>query len=318
VPVFEPREVAVVEAEPEKPAPVPVTPESRFGWQTAAIVILALACIALFVQNRQAARPVAAAANPSDRSPLWPLLFDRDHETFVVCADSSFVVIQSLVHRPISLEEYLSNDYAALEPKATPADATLLRMAPHWNFTDIADVRLVQRIYGLNAGRWDKVQIRSARTAQLQDFKNGNIILLGSRRSNPWNRLFEPTLNYQFDYDQIARTAFIRNRNPLPGEPAEYRGAPLGASGDTYSTIALVPNLRHTGNVLIIAGTSGEGTETTGEFITNSKTASGLIRTLMERNHGKLPYFEALLKSGALAGVATNAEIVAIRLLPGE
>src|SRR6266481_8775359 len=49
VPVFEPREVAVVEAEPEKRAPVPVTPESRFGWQTAAIVILALACIALFV-----------------------------------------------------------------------------------------------------------------------------------------------------------------------------------------------------------------------------------------------------------------------------
>ena len=113
-----------------------------------------------------------------------------------------------------------------------------------WQFTDMTDVRLVQRLNRLHADHWDKVTVRSARTAQLQDFKNGNSILLGSNRSNLWNSLFEPALNFRFEYDEHAKTAFITNRAPRPGEQPRYVAARAGESGESYSILALVPNLR--------------------------------------------------------------------------
>jgi hypothetical protein len=191
----------------------------------------------------------------------------------------------------------------------------VLRSLPNWLFTDMTDVRLAQRLVGLSAGQGDKVSIRSAKTTQIQDFKQGNIILLGSVRSNPWDSVFEPSLKFRFEYDEQARAASIRNLKPENGEEPVYRAASPGQSGYSYSVVAMVPNLRHTGYVLIIAGTSGESTEAAGEFITNPATSSTLINRLTARNKGHIPYFEVLLRSGTLAGVAKNAEIVAERMI---
>ena len=94
-----------------------------------------------------------------------------------------------------------------------------------------------------------------------------------------------------------------------------YRAATPGDSGEVFSTVALVPNLRRNGYVLIVAGTSGEGTETAGDFIANPEASGELIRTLLARNNGQLPFFEVLLKSSALAGVTKNAEVVALRII---
>ena len=133
----------------------------------------------------------------------------------------------------------------------------------------MTDVRLVQRLFRLNADHWDKVSIRSAKITQIQDFKHGNSILLGSIRSNPWDGLFEPAMKFHFEYDEQAHAAYIRNLQPENGEQSIYRAAGPGQSGDCYSVIALVPNLRKTGYALVIAGTTGEGTEAAGEFIMN-------------------------------------------------
>jgi hypothetical protein len=48
----------------------------------------------------------------------------------------------------------------------------------------------------------------------------------------------------------------------------------------------------------------------------NPATASGLFNNLSASNKGRIPYFEILLKSGTLAGVAKNAEIVAEHIIP--
>jgi hypothetical protein len=327
VPVFEPRGVVATApaAEPacstEVVAAAPKAAEkvARPLWywiQTGALALLAVACLILLLQNRETGRRLAAAVKMApERKPLWPLVFNDSHQTFVICADSTLVIAQSVLHRPISLDEYVRGDFRAAA--GIPSNP-IMPLIYGWQFTDMADVRLVQRLYSLNADHWDKVVLRSAKSTQIQEFKNGNIVLLGSNRSNPWNALFEPTLNFQFDYEEKTGGPFIRNRAPLPGEQIEYRGGGGSNQGMAYSTITLVPNLRHTGNVLIIAGTTGEGTEATGEFITNPKTSSEMLRALMDRNNGRLPYFQVLLKSGTLEGVAKNAEIVAMRILPGE
>ena len=314
LPVFESRVPKPVAFPSLEPVSIP-----RRGWRlwAAGSVIVALAgvCGWLGNENRTMQRRLAANATANiERAGLWPLLFNNGQETSIICADSSLVVAQALLHRSVTLKEYLAHDYTVKLSNSDGAKS-VLRSLPNWLFTDITDVRLVQRLFRLNADHWDKVSIRSARITQLQDFKQGNSVLLGSIRSNPWGGLFDPGMNFRFEYDEQAHAAYIRNQQPGTGEQAVYRAARPGESGDSYSVIALVPNLRKTGYVLMIAGTTSEGTESAGEFIMNPATSSAFINRLKSRNKGRIPYFETLLKSGTFAGVAKNAEIVAERML---
>ena len=321
VPVFEPRIVS------QESAGSLTKSRSRAWMLPAAIattVVLAAACIFLGRENRRLEQQAATAPLRAqiERSAIWPLLFNEVQQTFIVCADSTLVVAEALLHRSVTLEEYLAGERSSKAGKvsgeAKSLADSLIYNRQRWQFTDMTDARLVQRLYRLNGDHWGKASVQSARTTQTQVFKNGNAVLLGSIRSNLWNSLFEPMLNFRFEYDEQARTAFIRNHAPLAGEPKVYRAARPGESGDSYSVIDLVPNLRHTGSVLIIAGTTAEGTEAAGEFIMNNATSSSLLNRLTQANKGRLPYFEVLLKSGTLAGVAKNAEIVAERILPDE
>jgi hypothetical protein len=326
VPVIElrtkPEQIADVRAD----APVSsetARPPLRWSWvYPAVIAVLAVACAWMWLEKHKMQQQLASVVHAvPDRGPLWPLLFNKDQETFIVCADAAMVLAQTILHRSVSLEEYLSHDFSA-KPVSFGADvnsfAQSLIQSRRWQFTDITDARLVQRLSRLNQDHWDKVTVRLARTTQIQDFKNGNSILLGSIRSNLWNSLFEPALNFHFDFDEHARTALIRNRAPRPGEQPVYVAAATGESGESYSIVALVPNLRHTGSVLIIAGTTAESTEAAGEFVMNQATSSALLSKLTRQNKDRMPYFEVLLKSGTLSGVAKNAEVVAYRILPDE
>ena len=320
VPVFEPR-FPQPETRGDRPgrAALGRNAGSWFGWQTAAILILAIACGWMWRESRSVPIQTSAASVARlSANPLWSSLFGSDRQTIVVCADSTLVVAETILHRPVSLDEYLAHKYATPTGRRAGEPDLLRGGLARWQFTDITDVHLVQRLYSLNADRWDNVSVRLAKIMRLQDFKNGNLILLGSTRSNPWSKLFEPLLDFSFEFDEQAHSPFIRNKAPLPGEREIYRAARPGGSGEAYGTIALVPNLRHSGNVLIIAGTTGESTEATGEFLINEATSSSLMHALMKKNKGRLPYFEVLLRSGALAGVAKNPEVILTRILPGE
>lgn len=328
VPAFEPRE-APPAAEPlpiEVPPPELPAPQTRrrsrigrLAWATFAFLAVAAAWLVLPpVFHWQGTGPLASQT--PQRGTIWPLLFDGQQQTTIVCADSALVMAQAITQSPIALEEYVARDYGKRNTHLKAADIALLRTLQGWQFTDITDVRLVQRLSRLNSSHWDHVVVRAARTADLQDFKTGNIILLGSSHSNPWDLLFEPKQNFRFgfDFDPANRSAYILNMAPEAGENPVYRAASPGQSGEVYSTITLVPGLRRDGNVLIIAGTTAESTETAGEFIMNHEASAGLMRTLLDRNHGKIPYFEVLLKSGAFAGVAQDAQVVALRVLPAN
>ena len=306
--------VPISAAVPEESPPFPRRSRLWLWIQPLIIVLLAVTCLWMWNQGRLT--PPSAGPDPN-LSPLWTLLFNKDHQTSIVCADSSLVVAQTLLHRPISLDQYLTRDYVgtAKVPNETVA---LLQRLQHWQYTNISDARLVQRLSELNASRWGNTSIRSARTAQIQDFKNANVILLGSPRSNPWASLFEQQLNFRFDRDESTGTALVRNQSPLPGEQKSYRTNRPGESGEEYSFIALVPNLRGTGNVLLIAGMSGESTEAAGEFVTDPETCSRLLQRLGNSKTGHIPYFEALLQSNTVADVARRASIVSIRILPSH
>ena len=314
-PVFEPRE----QAPPLQPTVVTAQSQHRLIviWrrlvQPAVILLLLMLCLWLWQGRNRLAQSAAAP----DRGPLWPFLFDGSRQTLVVCADSTLVIAEDVLGHSISLGEYLSRGYLKPPAGGASGSALLLGTLPFWNFTDIADVRLVQRISRVNGEYWSKVRVRSARAVQLDDFKSGNIVFLGSARSSPWIHLFDPMLDFQIEYDGHTRSPMVRNRSPRPGERDVYRWE-SGSAGDVYCALAFVPNLRGTANVLIIGGTVGDSTEATGEIITNISDASGFWANLKKRNQGRLPYFEVLLKLGTLQGIARTPEILAVHILPGS
>jgi len=302
--------------------PVAPTPKWRFPtipWipvlAGTTLLFLALAIWALVRNPQNESAAGAAHLNEAPRIALWTHLFDRDHQTYVVCADSSLVLVQEITAAPITLSEYVNRDYGSRANSVLPNFEQLLKVLPQRQYTSISDVRLVQQVMQINHDFRDRCTIRSARNVQLIDFKSGNFILLGGRFSNPWVELFEPSLNFRFVYDYAAKRPGFSNANPQPGELKTYwiEGNPLQPE-QTYSIISYVPNLSHNGNVLMIGGATGEGTEAAGEFITNPELMRqlGNIHAL---DNGHLAYFEVLLKSGTIAGTSKNAEVVAYRLL---
>jgi hypothetical protein len=83
-----------------------------------------------------------------------------------------------------------------------------------------------------------------------------------------------------------------------------------------YGGIAFLPNLNQGGNVLIVQGTSMGATEGALEILENPTLFQNLVRRLTpNRRKGELPYFEALIRTRTLNGVAGESAIVAYRVL---
>ncbi|MGE5571003.1 MAG: winged helix-turn-helix domain-containing protein [Rhodospirillales bacterium] len=313
VPVFLPRELSQVEA-PAAPAAAALGRR----YQPAALVAAAIALLGIgFLAGLWQAGAAASAAE-ADWSPLWPAIFNSNEKTLIVCADSTLVMAQALTRRPLSLDDYESRHYVPRGTVMGEEAERILKRLPAWTWTDLADVRLVGRLRRVTLASWDRMSIRTAKTVRIHDFTSGNAIILGSAQSNPWNALFEPQLNFRVEWDVQKDTARVRNKSPLPGEQPVYPPIEGGDRSVVYSVIAFIPNLRRSGNILIIAGTTGQATETAGEHLTNPATYTQLMRMITSRNGGELPYFEVLLKSSVVERIAKDAQVVAFRILsPG-
>src|SRR5258708_14410643 len=88
-----------------------------------------------------------------------------------------------------------------------------------------------------------------------------------------------------------------------------------GGSGEAYAVVAFVPNVNGNGHVLLIAGTTAEGTEAAGEFITDEKRAAAALKAIGIDPAGPPRYFEILLEARTIAGSATQSAILASRVI---
>ncbi len=316
VPVFETRQDTL-------PATPP--PELEASLRTArrrtvrfAVLSAALAVVCLWLLFREAGLQTDAATAQLRRL-LWSKVFDANHQTYLVVADSNLVLLQDIIHRPVTLNEYLGRDYprSLKGPAISPEVAALMDLISSRQYTSLADADLTAKILQLSGGFSDRVVIRFARNLQIRDFKSANVILLGSRRANPWAELLETQLNFEHEVDERSRRSYFRNKAPRSGEPREYWfGGPDGKSTETYAVVALIPNLSRTGTVLIVAGATMEGTEAAGEVVTNGELFLRLIRAMgVGDNPDRIPYFEALLKTSSTAGAPRDSAVIAYRIL---
>jgi hypothetical protein len=126
--------------------------------------------------------------------------------------------------------------------------------------------------------------------------------------------MFERKLNFQFYSDLQRDIVVCRNRAPQPGEQMEYLPVNEGAKRIIYGAVAFVPNLNDSGNVLIVAGMASGAQEIAVDFVTNEKLLNPFANKIWKDGH-RLPYFEVLIRTITLAGVAQEPEVIAYRVL---
>ena len=318
-PTIEPRSTIGLHALPDRPsAATPLPPPRRTDLllllTLAALFIIALtvACAVLAFQNYTMRKSLDAwRSTPSVKS-LWSGILSARPNTDVILADTSFALIEDIIKKPIPLNDYLTRDYVAkLQSQDLSQDRRDdLNLIVQRNYGSLGDFRAMQRIASLDPlGK--NVRVYYARDYSPTSIKQDNVILIGSRKSNPWVDLFQASLNFSVDYDPDRHVSFITNRAPAAGEQPIYTSPPAPDPNSGYSVVAYLPNVG--GRILILAGTGSEATEGAGEFITSEEQLANFQRLL---HVSKLPYFEVLLRTTHLNGTPMDAKIVAYRTYP--
>ena len=314
LPHFTPRTEApaIVQEAPAPPDPPPHSKVSRWFWILAFALIV---CLPAALLVRQRSQPPARVPEPA----LWPRLFDAHRPTMIVASDYIFSMVQEAAGRTLSLDEYLGADYFSRVSQLN-AVSGLDRLFPNIaqrHYTGFENVTSVARLLAVKQAQSTRTAVRFARDLTMRDVGAGNLILIGSKQSNPWDSLFESKLNFRFEYDAADHMVYIVNRAARPGEEAEYRPSALDAlSRVIYGGIAFLPNVNRESNVLMLQGTSMAGMEVTLEVLDNPGLFRDLVRRVgAGRRDGELPYFEALIRTRTLNGVAGESAIVSSRVL---
>lgn len=320
VPVFRAVQVPGVSAPAEPATRVPPQPRIPLGaaipWALCAV--LAVACLALWLGSGNVTHK--SGAGPAG-VPSWPLsaLFDGRSRTQIIVADSNYGMLRIISRKPGSLEEYLKPDFQNSFMPKRPGEhlGRLTSYIGSSMLTSYADVAIVSSLMNLVGGTPDRVSVRSARDLRLRDLDQGNYIFIGSPGSNPWVSLFESQLNFQEAEGVVGEdTKYFRNKQPRAGEQSRYQGLRFtGTAGEDYSSIALLPNERHNGSIMIFQGLQQEGTEAAGLFLTDANNRRRLAQALGLGSEPQEPvYFEVLLRISAVAGAPKATTIVSTRL----
>jgi hypothetical protein len=288
---------------------------TRIAFCIAAFVLIALAAIAsrgLLKTGRANGGNPGEPVNPS--SALWSQLFQRDRDTFIVTADSGLVILEELIGRSVSLDEYSSGKYrsaAGLNSKLPSAEVEELGTR---RYTSTVDLELVLRLSQLKQVHPERLLVRYSRDLRMDNLRSSNAILLGSADSNPWASLFEQQLNFRFSYDPRKRRApVILNQRPLAGEQPVYQNDYEGPWHRTYGTVSWQPNLDGAGHVLLISGIDMAGTEAAGVFVLNPSLMKPIL-TRATTPDGAIRSFELLIESDNVAANASRPRAVVERI----
>jgi hypothetical protein len=247
----------------------------------------------------------------------WPLngVVQQDRQTTIVVSDGNLSVSRLLDPKEISLDDYLQPDFReSLFPlRHDESFDRMLAYLSHSELTSFADIAVVSVLERLAGPDSDQVSLTSARDLDRRDLEKGNYIFVGSAISNPWVSLFADKLNFKMVEEGVGGRMYFRNRSPRPGEQQEYEGlVRTGSPGDDFATISLLPSSLGQGNVLILQGLRQEGTESLGALLSNASDRVRLEQAVRRGTNGP-PYFEALIRSRAIAGAPVSIEIVATR-----
>jgi hypothetical protein len=287
---------------------------TAFLWP-ATCIVLATAVIILYRQNLTINKMIEPWRDKPSVAAFWKQFLNSRQQTDIVMPDDSVSLYEDITNTPVNLGDYLSRNYVRRIPTLPISDdrrADAFEILNH-NLVTFGAIRAGQLIQAQIPPTYQRFLVWT-RLYTADEIKRNNVILVGGQKANPWNQIFEDQLNFVVDYDDSHRRGFVRNRNPKPGEQAEYNPNEVSGATDslaTYSVVAFLPNPSRTGHVLILAGLDSDATAAAAEFLSSEEQMARLRSTMKVDS---FPYFEVLLRASRLSGTAFRSEAVAYRI----
>jgi len=296
--------------------------DARFAGKLWAVLLLgggALATGALLgiAWSRSAANSSAPFVHQVLSLP-WSGLLNSARPVHLITSDPNIVVIQSITGRELSLSDYANHRYIPDENGLAPEELRYCRSIL-WgdNSAAAVDPPIAVKIGALAAMNSKTIDARASRSIQLSDLKtDDNFIFLGSPRSDPWTSSFSDQLGFKFVFDQASKQEIIVNSHPRATEASKYVPTALGwATGQSFAIVAFVQNPDTNGQILLLAGADGEGTEAAGKFVTDLPRLSDSLKACGIKPNGSLVHFEFLLGLNTMAGSPSHIDVVACHIL---
>jgi len=311
-PVFHSRES---NSSPDRPSELPPPRLLTRRWWIAVLSVLSIAGVLLMAILLFAPQRLSTSARPPgnvDR--LWYQMFDNGRPTCIVLSDAMLGLFDDAIRHQMSLNEYRDKIFSSLSDerlKDPVENARWKELLAGTYFTHISDARSAAKFSVLNAAHNLPTEIVFAGDFAVSYLQSHNLILVGTRRTNPWVELFEDQLNFRSVFEETRPMAcYFQNRSPLPGESATYS---VQWRKQGYCRVAFLPNHSRSGNVLLVSGTDMASSEAGGQFISSERWIQSLSSALGLGPQSRFPYFEVLLKVDYVTWNTPNFELVAHR-----
>lgn len=275
---------------------------------------LALLCLRLFQQNRAIEKAIRPWANEPAVAAFWTDFLDSGRETDVVLPDDSASVIEDITGKPIPFGDYLNRGFLRqIQSSDMSADrkGDLYQIFNH-NLVTFGAVRAAQSVLSAIPPTSPRY-VMLARNFTADEVKRNNLILVGGKKSMPWDYLFDNQLNFVTDFDYAQSLQVVRNRHPKAQEQATYTVQTTPDNLIGYATIAYLPSPSRSGRVIILAGTDSDATGAAAAFLSSEEQMEKLRSALHVK---QFPYFEVLLKTSRVSGTFFDAECIAYRTYP--
>jgi hypothetical protein len=184
------------------------------------IIAIAIGCAFFFwSQYRALHRSLYAWQYEPSVAGLWSEILNANPDTDVVISDATIGLVQALSQRRFPLRDYLSRSYVSQlqADDLSPDMHAALNRVLIWSLGSPAEFRLARRILALDPlGK--NIHLYDARNYMADLIKRDNVILIGARKSNPWDELFDSRMNFITDFDSPS----VINRAPAAGEMQTY------------------------------------------------------------------------------------------------
>ena len=258
-------------------------------------------------EHRRAAIPVSAA------HPIWSQIFDPGRTTLIIPADSGLGILENLSKHSVTLEQYAYGSYLGQMEHASGLDAGNFNDLSRQRYTSVVDLDIAARIMRLPEYLDSRAQIRYARNVTAEDLKTSNAILIGSKHTNLWVTLYEPTMYFTLEYTATVDQSYVVNHAPRSGEQASYRNGGDGSGSPTFGVIAYLPSLDGAGHVLIVEGLNMAATQAAADLLFHEQQIAPALREAMQANGTLLP-FELLVETESVGATSPSARIVLTRI----
>jgi hypothetical protein len=246
---------------------------------------------------------------------VWEQLFQTNRNTLIVPSDSGLGILENLSGHLVNLGEYASGAYLSEMKPPAGMDQDNFNDLRRQRYTSVVALDITSMLTQLPEYIANRSQVRYARNITTEDIKHANVILIGSKHTNPWVSLFERRLNFKLEYTPEVDQSFVVNERPTDAEQKVYRNGTDATANSTYGAIAYLPSLDGVGHVLIIQGLNMAATQAAAETLFNAKAMKPILQQASLPN-GQLKSFELLIETSSINATAPGSQIIATRFYP--